>query len=369
MKKLAGMTPMAEIIDGTDNSAPLSPQYDRGEHDYNAGYPEDEEEEDLFSGGEPEGEEEVEEEVVERTPPPSKSQPSGSRRGAEKRREIVKESESEDEKARGRAMARGTRKGKKVERQAPEPLSRLPESLALRESVAYMNRKANDPLDDIVDGILDDEEVQAKKTRVFDEKRSKQSPGYSSKPSSSYASTSKAASSSSSSSKSTRGKYQLQVSESEDEDITQFRLEISRKDAGPSTSRSRKPPKRGRSTTDDESDDDSSSDNDAPRTPKSKKLKQQSVTPSSHARRSQRLQNTPQSEKKMDTSATFRLRTMFTETETENLINGVRTFGVGNWAVIRDRYNFKNRSSVDLKDKYRNLLKKGLIPRDLLPKD
>jgi len=48
------------------------------------------------------------------------------------------------------------------------------------------------------------------------------------------------------------------------------------------------------------------------------------------------------------------------------LIEGTRRYGVGNWAHVRDSYKFANRTSVDLKDKFRNLLLKEKIPADIL---
>ena len=41
------------------------------------------------------------------------------------------------------------------------------------------------------------------------------------------------------------------------------------------------------------------------------------------------------------------------------LVAGIREFGAGNWASILSRYPFEGRTGVDLKDKFRNLLKYG----------
>ena len=49
----------------------------------------------------------------------------------------------------------------------------------------------------------------------------------------------------------------------------------------------------------------------------------------------------------------------FTEREETYLRQGVQRFGFGNWAVILKHYPFENRTSVNLKDKYRNLVKSG----------
>ncbi len=39
------------------------------------------------------------------------------------------------------------------------------------------------------------------------------------------------------------------------------------------------------------------------------------------------------------------------------MLDGVRKYGVGNWKMIQTSYAFDHRTSVDLKDKYRNLMK------------
>ena len=53
-------------------------------------------------------------------------------------------------------------------------------------------------------------------------------------------------------------------------------------------------------------------------------------------------------------------RKKWTTEEEESIVSGVEKFGIGRWAEIRDEYKnvFQNRSSVDIKDKYRNLQKK-----------
>jgi hypothetical protein len=51
----------------------------------------------------------------------------------------------------------------------------------------------------------------------------------------------------------------------------------------------------------------------------------------------------------------------FSEQEVVNLRAGVRRFGIGSWKKILDYYDFEpRRTSVDLKDKWRNLEKKGI---------
>ena len=39
-------------------------------------------------------------------------------------------------------------------------------------------------------------------------------------------------------------------------------------------------------------------------------------------------------------------------------MEGVRLFGTGNWASILNAFDFGDRTSVDLKDKFRNLRKR-----------
>ena len=49
-------------------------------------------------------------------------------------------------------------------------------------------------------------------------------------------------------------------------------------------------------------------------------------------------------------------KTAWSYTETENLLKGVRKFGVGKWAKILGHFEFaSHRTSVSLKDKWRNL--------------
>eukprot|EP01135_Chromosphaera_perkinsii_P012071 Nk52_evm9s2579 gene=Nk52_evmTU9s2579 len=50
-------------------------------------------------------------------------------------------------------------------------------------------------------------------------------------------------------------------------------------------------------------------------------------------------------------------RRVWTEDEIRNLALGLKDFGVGDWQEIKKTYEFNNRSTVDLKDKYRNLMK------------
>eukprot|EP00112_Aurelia_sp_Birch-Aquarium-sp1_P000771 Seg1075.6 transcript_id=Seg1075.6/GoldUCD/mRNA.D3Y31 product="Telomeric repeat-binding factor 2" protein_id=Seg1075.6/GoldUCD/D3Y31 len=52
-------------------------------------------------------------------------------------------------------------------------------------------------------------------------------------------------------------------------------------------------------------------------------------------------------------------RRKFTKDEEEYMRQGVRRFGVGHWKDILARYPFQNRTSVNLKDKWRNMVKNG----------
>lgn len=52
-----------------------------------------------------------------------------------------------------------------------------------------------------------------------------------------------------------------------------------------------------------------------------------------------------------------RLRTPWNDYEIQNLLIGVYNFGIGKWAMIRMNMSFKaNRTYIDLKDKWRNLV-------------
>ena len=58
-------------------------------------------------------------------------------------------------------------------------------------------------------------------------------------------------------------------------------------------------------------------------------------------------------------------RMKWLQDEVKNLKRGVRELGVGNWAAILDQYKFlSHRTSVSLKDKWRNLVKAGDISLD-----
>ena len=52
-----------------------------------------------------------------------------------------------------------------------------------------------------------------------------------------------------------------------------------------------------------------------------------------------------------------RVRTPWLDFEIQNLIMGAYNFGVGKWAIIHSQMSFqKNRTYIDLKDKWRNLI-------------
>lgn len=55
-----------------------------------------------------------------------------------------------------------------------------------------------------------------------------------------------------------------------------------------------------------------------------------------------------------------RMRVKWSDQEVKQLTEGVERFGKGQWAMIRDAYPFNGRTSVDLKDKWRNIEKQNL---------
>jgi len=52
-----------------------------------------------------------------------------------------------------------------------------------------------------------------------------------------------------------------------------------------------------------------------------------------------------------------RVRMRFSDEEIDNLFKGVARYGIGFWAEIKGKYSFIDRKTIDLKDKWRNLLK------------
>nr|CAB3261678.1 uncharacterized protein LOC100177249 [Phallusia mammillata] len=48
----------------------------------------------------------------------------------------------------------------------------------------------------------------------------------------------------------------------------------------------------------------------------------------------------------------------WSDEEVQHLLKGIERYGQGQWAMILDRFKFNNRTAVQLKDKYRNILKK-----------
>ncbi|XP_023153830.2 telomeric repeat binding factor a isoform X1 [Amphiprion ocellaris] len=54
-------------------------------------------------------------------------------------------------------------------------------------------------------------------------------------------------------------------------------------------------------------------------------------------------------------------RKMWTERETQNLKEGVKKFGEGNWKQIRSYYSFNNRTNVNLKDRWRTMKNQNLV--------
>lgn len=59
-------------------------------------------------------------------------------------------------------------------------------------------------------------------------------------------------------------------------------------------------------------------------------------------------------------NSAIKQRRPFSDSEIANLIAGCKKYG-RNWSMILERYKFDGRTNVDLKDKARNLEKKGLL--------
>ena len=58
----------------------------------------------------------------------------------------------------------------------------------------------------------------------------------------------------------------------------------------------------------------------------------------------------------------------WTDEEMDALVLGLEKFGVGKWVQIKNEYGhiLRNRNSVQVKDKYRNMKKKGELPDEFL---
>lgn len=51
----------------------------------------------------------------------------------------------------------------------------------------------------------------------------------------------------------------------------------------------------------------------------------------------------------------------WTDSETQRLIDGVQKFGEGNWCKIKAYYKFKDRSNINLKDRWRTMKKLKMV--------
>ncbi|XP_013420132.1 telomeric repeat-binding factor 2 [Lingula anatina] len=55
-------------------------------------------------------------------------------------------------------------------------------------------------------------------------------------------------------------------------------------------------------------------------------------------------------------TSSIRLKQPWMAAEVQSLIKGVEQFGIGQWAVIREKFDLQSRTNVQLKDKWRNLI-------------
>ena len=63
-----------------------------------------------------------------------------------------------------------------------------------------------------------------------------------------------------------------------------------------------------------------------------------------------------------------RQRNPWTTEETEKLYKGIKRHGVGQWAAIKVDQSFTSRTGVQLKDRWRSMLKDNKIMSDLVAK-
>lgn len=57
----------------------------------------------------------------------------------------------------------------------------------------------------------------------------------------------------------------------------------------------------------------------------------------------------------------FTVLQKWTESETQKLKDGVKKFGEGNWSKIKAYYKFKDRTNVNLKDRWRTMKKSNIV--------
>ena len=68
-----------------------------------------------------------------------------------------------------------------------------------------------------------------------------------------------------------------------------------------------------------------------------------------------------QSRSSNTTATSLQLRHPWTDDETERLYLATQSIGIGKWAYIKDRAKLTNRTSVNVKDRWRTIVKNGQV--------